>query len=1130
MTGRGRPGYTVVLLLAIGLGTMGRSLAQSAPAAKDAPTADIAQRAEIPLQKIAGVPASVPSKTAHSLSESADIQQLYDDAKRLFEAGQPDAGFKKLDPLLKDGGYYEVEQLAAEANLARENLSEAEVAAKRALELRPDAIDTHFLLAVIQLQNGDAESAIAHFRQATLASEKEIDNAHVTLAWLALGEALARSGYLLAAVQAYEHFDRDIWEINPERRNQEQIASFLKQNPLGALTQRLELLGRLGRKDAVLKALDQARERWPNDPGLRRLLLNAYLEAGKIDPAFALIEPVLGEKNFGGLPIDLVAATAQTAARTAAVVKAQAESPDTLCQLATIWNTSKDYDSARQAAEAALRKRADNADATRAVALSQLGRNDAAGALDTLAKFTRAYPQRAVWDFRSFQAAVQSESVRGAVGEKISNARTGEHADFATHYVLGLLEAARGDTKAAEDDLHAASDVQPDFVGAVLVLADLKLTAEDWNGAKDLLKPAIAAHAESAELQYAYAQALDGLDENEAAEKAYRAAIRMNSSRSEYMAALAKHDLRLGEYVGAVRYFQQAAELAPNDDSIIEGLFDAGLRGGKDELVQTVFQSACNNSSLSAEAMRRMRTTMRFAQAAFSNPHIAELKAQFEAHPLDVRTGLLLAGGLFAWDRLDEAQAVIAQVRKATPTDEHATILLANIWLKSADFDRAADLLEALLKRFPNRETALQLYVQAALYSFRTDAARHTLERLLATHPDKELEMKGALLRSYTQLGDYDGAMRLVEGWTSAGKNPDALESIKISLLCAGDHADAALRLADERLNTQPNSPDRRSDYVIAARKAKAFEAAEAKLQGWLKADPQKLDWLQDLLSIYVDTGRKDEALDLIEKCRLPGDNPVVARKNLRTLVLIQLKRYDDAIAEIDALLRTPGIQPQLESELRRRLVLAQCDQGSFDAALKRCDAWISSAGENAVFLADALQLKYSVLSAAERMDEAAKVAEKLLESDKRDPGLNNDLAYTWADSGQHLDRTPAMVKLAVASDPLNAMYLDSLGWVYYKTGDARAALIQLERAVQLEKGRDGVIFDHLGDARWQAGQKDGAVAAWKRALERLPEQLKDRPNVRYEAMLKTVAAKVAAAESGQAPAVAPTAKPGESH
>ena len=101
-----------------------------------------------------------------------------------------------------------------------------------------------------------------------------------------------------------------------------------------------------------------------------------------------------------------------------------------------------------------------------------------------------------------------------------------------------------------------------------------------------------------------------------------------------------------------------------------------------------------------------------------------------------------------------------------------------------------------------------------------------------------------------------------------------------------------------------------------------------------------------------------------------------------------------------------------------------------------------------------------------------------------------NYLGYLDAEDGVNLHEAKAMIERAVALDPANGAYLDSLGWVHFKLGDAREAVTYLERAAQA-LATDPAIFDHLGDVYFTQGDVARAQGAWRKALE-LDESLQD--------------------------------------
>ncbi|MDQ0463894.1 Flp pilus assembly protein TadD [Caulobacter ginsengisoli] len=126
-------------------------------------------------------------------------------------------------------------------------------------------------------------------------------------------------------------------------------------------------------------------------------------------------------------------------------------------------------------------------------------------------------------------------------------------------------------------------------------------------------------------------------------------------------------------------------------------------------------------------------------------------------------------------------------------------------------------------------------------------------------------------------------------------------------------------------------------------------------------------------------------------------------------------------------------------------------------------------------------------LQAAGRWPDAERDLKTALAQSPNEPELLNFLGYSWIDRGEHLDEALDMVKRAVAANPRSGAIVDSLGWAYYRLGDYKNAVAQLEAAVELDAA-DPEINNHLGDAYWQIGRKVEARYQWSRVLTLQPD------------------------------------------
>ena len=93
-----------------------------------------------------------------------------------------------------------------------------------------------------------------------------------------------------------------------------------------------------------------------------------------------------------------------------------------------------------------------------------------------------------------------------------------------------------------------------------------------------------------------------------------------------------------------------------------------------------------------------------------------------------------------------------------------------------------------------------------------------------------------------------------------------------------------------------------------------------------------------------------------------------------------------------------------------------------------------------------------------------------------------NNLAYSWVNRGRRLGEAAALIATAVRAVPNEAAYLDSLGWLLYRTGHYQEAVPPLCEAAKRDPGHPEVLA-HLGDAYWRIGREAEARSQWQRAL-----------------------------------------------
>ena len=116
------------------------------------------------------------------------------------------------------------------------------------------------------------------------------------------------------------------------------------------------------------------------------------------------------------------------------------------------------------------------------------------------------------------------------------------------------------------------------------------------------------------------------------------------------------------------------------------------------------------------------------------------------------------------------------------------------------------------------------------------------------------------------------------------------------------------------------------------------------------------------------------------------------------------------------------------------------------------------------------------------RFDEALRRVIPLYHQDPEDASLANFYGYLLAEKGDSLDVAERLLDKALAKEPQNGYFLDSLGWIKYKKGQFREALDVLLGAAD-KASNDAVIWEHIGDTYLKLNESAKALEAYRKSL-----------------------------------------------
>ncbi len=502
------------------------------------------------------------------------------------------------------------------------------------------------------------------------------------------------------------------------------------------------------------------------------------------------------------------------------------------------------------------------------------------------------------------------------------------------------------------------------------------------------------------------------------------------------------------------------------------------------------------------------------ARAVEQYEHIVRLD------PDDGEAAIWLARLYRFQNRHEEAERVLRSLVAAQPNHTLALEQLAQLQLDSGRWRAAADLLEKETQGDDVPASLLALlgeaYSQGEQWPQAEDAFRRAVEldpaepayrRHLArtlSQQNKNAEASEQYLRLAEQEPrDPEPHLRLAQIYRRMGRLDEAEQSV----LTARQLAPGSLEVIyNEALiyESQGRFDDAIRVLSSAASGLKARRASES--------NRRTLGILYNQLGrLYREIENYSAAISTYEEMRALGPEEAVQARAMLIESYRADKQLDRAIAESEQGLAGEGsgrgakmmhalllaengdaagasrlLREQLDGTAQDReiyLSLAQAYErarrySEGEAAARKAEELSPTLGEKEVawFLLGAIYERW------DKFDRAEEYFKKAIAANPSNAGALNYYGYMLAERGIRLDEAVALVQRALAEDPHNGAYLDSLGWTYFKQGRLAEAEDFLRRAVERSK-HDPTIRDHFGDALARLGRLEEAATEWERAL-----------------------------------------------
>jgi len=487
---------------------------------------------------------------------------------------------------------------------------------------------------------------------------------------------------------------------------------------------------------------------------------------------------------------------------------------------------------------------------------------------------------------------------------------------------------------------------------------------------------------------------------------------------------------------------------------------------------------ADTDSSLWLARLYRFQNDLPHAEEALrgglaQEPENEELLRQFSI--------LLLDQG-----RAEEVIALLGMIADHSSSSE-LLALLGDAYVRTQEHAQAEASFGRAVELDPRVPEYRRKLAQALLAQGKTDAALSQYQSLTEIEP-AEVQNYLRIAQIYRQLKKLDRAEESL--LRAKQRSPGSLEVIYSEALlyeAQGRFDDAIRVLSDSVAAVKANS----ASLADSQRTLAALYEQLGRLNREVEDFPSAINAYRELLRLDTENEKRARSL-IADTYRLAKDMPRAleeSRKGMEmfprdrglqvthALMLGENGQTDESAGLLRGLLTRAGDDRDLY------MTLAQVyDRGKrFDEAefaVRTAEKLASSPAENegVWFMLGA------IFERQKKFDQAEAQFKKVLQVSPRNAQALNYFGYMLADQGIRLEEAEDLIRQALAEEPFNGAYLDSLGWAFFKQNKLAEAESFIRKAIDRSRN-DPTIHDHLGDILAKSGRATLAAAEWEKAL-----------------------------------------------
>ena len=436
---------------------------------------------------------------------------------------------------------------------------------------------------------------------------------------------------------------------------------------------------------------------------------------------------------------------------------------------------------------------------------------------------------------------------------------------------------------------------------------------------------------------------------------------------------------------------------------------------------------------------------------------------------------LLTAGLYTSAKNYSKAEEIYHALVKADKGDSEAVLYLGAVQTEQKNFPKAVETFKSLTKDKTYGSRYLAHYYLARVYSEQNPKGVVRIKEQL----NKALELKPEFYEAISMLGTYiqkeDGPQKSIAFYEDYQKKHGPI--LKLAEILAQhyitknefDKAYEQLEFLDEANDDMVQVKLKMALILIDK---KIYEKAIAKLEEILVVAPESDKVRFYLAAVYEE--KRDFKNALAQYTFIDKSSSYFEESRLHAAYISKISgNLDKAVQHLTEVVAVKAENQQTYIFLSQ-LYEDKKDMKNAEAILRTAEAKFAESAQvfyHLGMLQDKMNLKKEMVTSMS----------KVIDIEPDHSQALNYLAYSWAETGENLDKAESFARKAANKEKDDAFILDTLGWVLYKKGDFKKAVDVLEKAHVMQP-EVAIISEHLGDVYIKLNMHDKARSLFIKA------------------------------------------------